>query len=98
MGKFHSSKLAAMPEIEFVACYDKVINKARAIAEASGCGVFNNITDFMGEVEAVIVAVPTKNHLQVSLPFLESGIAVLLEKPIAPHHVGKQPKISTNIV
>ena len=34
-------------------------------------------------VDAVTVAVPTESHLNVALPFLERGIAVLVEKPLA---------------
>jgi len=32
---------------------------------------------------AVTVAVPTESHLKVALPFLERGVAVLVEKPLA---------------
>jgi predicted dehydrogenase len=37
----------------------------------------------IGGVDAVTVAVPTESHLQVALPFLERGIGVLVEKPLA---------------
>jgi predicted dehydrogenase len=35
-------------------------------------------------VNAVTVAVPTVAHLDVALPFLQAGVATLIEKPIAP--------------
>jgi predicted dehydrogenase len=44
------------------------------------------MTDFrelLGLVDAVTVAVPTELHRDVALPFLERGVAVLVEKPIA---------------
>jgi predicted dehydrogenase len=35
------------------------------------------------EVDAVSVAVPTRAHVDVALPFLQHGVAVLVEKPVA---------------
>jgi predicted dehydrogenase len=35
-------------------------------------------------VDAVTIAVPTVSHLEVALPFLERGVAALVEKPLAP--------------
>ena len=34
MGKFHASKLAAIPEIKFVGCHDLDPEKARTIADS----------------------------------------------------------------
>jgi len=84
MGKFHASKLAAIPEIKFVGCHDLDTNKARTIADQYSCAVFAQPTDLLDEIDAVIIAVPTNNHFESALPFLEKGTAVLLEKPIAP--------------
>ncbi len=36
-----------------------------------------------GQVDAVTIAVPTESHASIALPFLEAGIPVLVEKPIA---------------
>jgi len=37
----------------------------------------------LGRVDAVTLAVPTELHTEVALPFLEAGVAVLVEKPMA---------------
>jgi len=84
MGKFHASKLAAIPEIKFIGCSDLDITRAKAIADQYNCVAYESPGDLLGEIEAVIIAVPTQYHLQSALPFLENGKAVLLEKPIAP--------------
>jgi len=84
MGKFHASKLSVITNVDFIGCYDTVTEKAEDVAKASNCTVINSIDDFIGNVDAVIVAVPTQYHEDVSLPLLENGIAALLEKPIAP--------------
>ena len=36
-----------------------------------------------GQMDAVTIAVPTESHASIALPFLEAGIPVLVEKPIA---------------
>jgi predicted dehydrogenase len=37
----------------------------------------------LDRVDAVSVAVPTESHVDVALPFLDRGVAVLVEKPMA---------------
>jgi predicted dehydrogenase len=39
--------------------------------------------ELIGAVDAVTVAVPTAQHRDVALPFLQAGIPVLVEKPLA---------------
>jgi predicted dehydrogenase len=39
--------------------------------------------DLIGRVDAVTIAVPTESHHDVALPFLERGVGVLVEKPMA---------------
>jgi len=83
LGKHHARILAALPDAELVAIVD--INEARAreiggVVNAQWC---TNATDVIGRVDAVTVAVPTESHLRVALPFLERGIGVLVEKPLA---------------
>lgn len=84
MGKFHASKLASIKVAEFAGCYDIIPDKSAEVSKQYGCDIYRSLDDFADKVDAVIIAVPTKDHLDVSVPLLKSGIAVLLEKPIAP--------------
>lgn len=95
MGKFHASKLNVIKSADFVGCYDTEKERAEEIAKANNCSVIDTIDDFIGKVDAVIVAVPTQNHLEVSLPLLEKGVAALLEKPIAPDLKSAQKIVDT---
>jgi predicted dehydrogenase len=37
----------------------------------------------MGHVDAVTIATPTVTHVEIALPFVEAGVATLIEKPLA---------------
>ncbi len=95
MGKFHASKLSVIQSADFIGCYDIKKEKAEEVAKLNGCKVFDSVDDFIGQVDAVIVAVPTQYHLDVSLPLLETGVAALLEKPIAPDLESAQKIVDT---
>ncbi len=83
LGRHHARILSQLPGVELTGVVD--INEARAREIG---GVVNapwsiNAAEMMGRVDAVTVAVPTESHLQVALPFLQRGTAVLVEKPLA---------------
>lgn len=74
-----------MPGVQFVGACDLVLDRAEAaVAAVPGAKAFSNASDLLGLVDAIVVAVPTIHHLAVAAPFLERGVAALIEKPIAP--------------
>jgi predicted dehydrogenase len=87
LGQHHARLLATMPEVALVAVVDTREGRARDIAAKYGtAGVTRALADaaaLAGEVDAVSIAVPTESHVEVALPFIERGVAVLVEKPIA---------------
>jgi predicted dehydrogenase len=83
LGRHHARILAHLPGVELVAVVDT--NEPRADEIASTCRtrpVYDS-RDILGRVDAVTLAVPTEIHHEIAMPFLESGIPVLVEKPIA---------------
>ena len=82
LGKHHARLLGGLPGVTLVAAVDLDLEKARAAAAASGAEALTNSRDLLGRVDAVTVAVPTVAHLEVARPFLESGVHVLVEKPM----------------
>src|SRR5262249_6120941 len=44
---------------------------------------FEDHRELFGRVDAVVIAVPTRDHLAVAREFLERGVHVLVEKPMA---------------
>ena len=84
LGQHHARLLASLDGVELVGVCDT--NRARAgeIAAKFGGQIFADSRELLSRVDAVTVAVPTVSHVDVALPFLDAGIATLVEKPIAP--------------
>ena len=83
LGRHHARLLAAIPGVELSAVVDTNRARAEEIAAASGTRAHTDYRDVLGRVDAVTLAVPTELHTEVALPFLEAGVAVLVEKPMA---------------
>jgi len=83
LGQFHAEKLAAAPGVELVAVVDADPARARAIAAKHGCAAHGDPRAILGAVDLASIAAPTAQHHAVALPFLEAGVHVLVEKPIA---------------
>ena len=85
LGQHHARLLASMDGVELVGICDTNRSRADEIAaKFGGVAVFDNASELVSRIDAVTVAVPTVSHLDVALPFLNAGVATLVEKPIAP--------------
>jgi predicted dehydrogenase len=72
--------------VRLVGVVDPDVSRADAIAGEFGCRAFGSIeqlTTTHSEIQAASVAVPTVRHLEVARALMESGIDVLVEKPLA---------------
>ena len=73
-----------MENVDLVGVVDTRPGRAEEIAAKFGTRAFTNADDVRPMVDAVSVAVPTESHVEVAMPFIEQGCAVLVEKPLAP--------------
>tara|TARA_R110002111_G_scaffold77317_2_gene122739 strand:+ start:2286 stop:3308 length:1023 start_codon:yes stop_codon:yes gene_type:complete len=84
MGQHHARVYAEMEGIELVGVVDANFDRAKEIADKFGCKAFASEEELLAAgVEAVSIAVPTTFHLKSATPFLEAGVACLIEKPLA---------------
>ena len=86
LGKFHAKIYAAMPEVELVGVVDTNLATAQAVAAEYGGLALSRTEELLGKVDAVSVVVPTVHHVTVARPFLERGVHMLMEKPLAPSY------------
>lgn len=74
----------AAQNVEFAGIADLDYDRARAVANEFGTRAFRSVDELIAAgVDAVSVAVPTVAHLGVARQLMQSGIDVLIEKPLA---------------
>jgi len=84
MGQHHARVYAQMEGVELVGVVDASFERAQEIADKFGCKAYTSEAELLAAgVDAVSIAVPTTSHLKSSKPFLEAGVACLVEKPLA---------------
>ena len=83
LGQFHAEKLAALKDVELVAVADADAARAKHVAAKHGCAAHTDPLELIAGVDLVSIAVPTELHHAVARGFLDAGVHVLVEKPIA---------------
>jgi predicted dehydrogenase len=86
LGRHHArnyAELAADGRVVFVGVCDADAATADAIGDLHGAARSTDWHELLGKVDAVSIATPTETHCEIACAFLESGVHVLVEKPIA---------------
>ncbi|HEV7699211.1 MAG TPA: Gfo/Idh/MocA family oxidoreductase [Pyrinomonadaceae bacterium] len=86
LGRHHArnyAELAAEGRVEFVGVCDTDGATRERLAAEHTCAAFCDWQELTGKVDAVSIATPTETHADIACAFLEAGIHVLVEKPVA---------------
>ncbi|MEA3640352.1 MAG: Gfo/Idh/MocA family oxidoreductase [Lamprobacter sp.] len=83
LGRFHALIYARLAQVELVGVCDTNAERAATVAAEAGCAAWDDPLALIGRVDAVSIAVPTSAHHAVACAYLEQGVHVLLEKPLA---------------
>ncbi len=83
LGSIHARIYARMPNVDLVGVVDIDPTIAKKVGAECHCEVFNVPEQLLDEVEAVSIVVPTTAHREVSEMFIDNGVDILLEKPVA---------------
>lgn len=86
LGQHHArnyAELAILGKGEFVGVCDVNEENAKSIAEKNSCNYFTDWRELLDKVDAVSIVTPTETHCEIACAFLEKGVNVLVEKPIA---------------
>jgi UDP-N-acetylglucosamine 3-dehydrogenase len=83
MGSTHAQLLASCREAKLVICCD--LDPRREDAAPDGVPFTTDLEEVASEprLEAVVIATPAETHRDIVERFIESGVAILCEKPIA---------------
>ncbi len=74
MGRLHAAHLAARDEVHLVGVFDPAPDTRLQLPWIDGVP---------RDLDFAVVATPSEFHFEASLPLLESGVACLVEKPLA---------------
>lgn len=86
LGRHHArnyAELAAEGRVELIGVCDTSSATGAAVAEAHSVPLFDDWRELFDSVDLVSVATPTETHCEIACAFLERGVHVLVEKPIA---------------
>ncbi|PHR97641.1 MAG: oxidoreductase [Blastopirellula sp.] len=82
LGKIHARLAKNVPGIKLVAVVDPDTKACAAVATENLVKACSSHTEIMHEIDAAIVATPTRYHREVAAELLTNDIHVLVEKPI----------------
>ncbi len=86
LGRHHGrnyAEIAAEGRVEMIGVCDANIETAATVGADTNCTSFTDWRDLVGKVDAVSIATPTETHCDIACAFLDAGVHVLVEKPIA---------------
>ncbi|HTK39087.1 MAG TPA: Gfo/Idh/MocA family oxidoreductase [Pyrinomonadaceae bacterium] len=86
LGRHHArnyAELAREGRIEFVGACDTNAETVKQVGKDNDCATFTDWREVLDKVDTVSVATPTETHCEIACAFLEKGVNVLVEKPIA---------------
>jgi predicted dehydrogenase len=82
-GRLHAGKYRDLEGVRLVGVVDPDATKAAEVAASAGTSAFTDLSQVLGQVDAVSIAVPTRSHFDVAAQCLNAGLHCLIEKPIA---------------
>jgi len=86
LGRHHArnyADLAREGRVEFTGVCDMNAETAGQIGAEHGAPAFADWRELLDKVDAVSIATPTEIHCEIASAFLERGVHVLVEKPMA---------------
>ena len=83
IGSFHAHTLAANDSVERLVLFDADTTRARELGSSLDSRVAESPEELLGEVDAVVVAVPTAFHAELVHACLSAGVPTMCEKPVA---------------
>jgi predicted dehydrogenase len=82
-GRHHAGKYAALPGVALAAIADPSVDARRDALAKHGVPVSSDWRELLGKVDLVSICSPAVTHGPLVRAFLNAGIHVLVEKPIA---------------
>jgi predicted dehydrogenase len=83
LGSFHAEKYANLMDVSLSVVCDRDLSKAKKLAKKFRCDAVSDFSELGHfEIDCASIASDTRTHFDISRWCLESGIDVLVEKPV----------------
>jgi predicted dehydrogenase len=82
LGRFHAQKYAAIEGCRLVAVVDRDSAVAGRVALETGSRACSDYRELLGGIDVASIVTPTPLHFDIAVQLLNSGVHVLVEKPI----------------
>jgi predicted dehydrogenase len=86
LGRHHArnyAELAREGRVEFIGVCDTTEKTRSQVASDNSCAAFADWHELLERADVVSIATPTETHSVIACAFLEKGVHVLVEKPVA---------------
>ncbi|MFN8708557.1 MAG: Gfo/Idh/MocA family oxidoreductase [Planctomyces sp.] len=83
LGRHHARILSGFDDVQLVGVVEPRREQGERVASDFGTRWFPDVNSVIGQIDGIVVAVPTVFHAEVALPILKARIPVLMEKPLA---------------
>lgn len=82
LGRIHSRLAREIDNVELFAIADPSWEAGKQIAQEYQVSYFADYRELINDIDAAIVATPTRTHFEITKTLLDAGIHVLVEKPM----------------
>ena len=83
LGQHHARILSTFADVELVGVVDARQEQGQKVASERNTRWYASADEVISQVDGAVLAVPTVLHHDLSLQFLDAGIPLLIEKPLA---------------
>jgi predicted dehydrogenase len=83
MGQYHVGIYSELHDVDLIGVADSDRQRGVSVADKYNIWAGPDYHDLLDQVDVVSIAVPTSLHYSIAKDFIEAGVHVLLEKPIA---------------
>jgi len=86
LGRHHArnyAELAREGRVGFIGACDVDAETLKRVSTDNACEAFSDWRELVDRIDVVSIATPTESHADIACAFLERGVNVLVEKPIA---------------
>ena len=82
LGQHHVKHYLSLKDANLVGIVDTDQERATEISKEFAIPLFNELQDFLNQVDAVSIVTPTPHHAQIAETCIANDIHVFIEKPI----------------